>query len=250
MDSTGFVLAAASGRVLDINQAVSDGFPVDSIDDVGDTALMASVGEGQIECVKALLEHGADIQIQHPLSDSTALMRAAECGRWACIKILLDFETQRMSQENLAGGSKDVKPVLNNVPGRSSSPKTVRRSSSGEVLLNNEPEPSSIKELVFFTNDGELLLNDNAAKIPVPSLLNKTDNNGNTALMIAAAKGDERCVRALLRDGARLCAADANGDNALLLALKNGHAHCARLLQRAMRKTVSRRCNFEKCKYY
>lgn len=55
----------------------------------GQTALMLAVSHGRLEMVRALLECGADVNVQDD-EGSTALMCASEHGRTEIVKLLLE----------------------------------------------------------------------------------------------------------------------------------------------------------------
>lgn len=55
----------------------------------GQTALMLAVSHGRLEMVRALLECGADVNVQDD-EGSTALMCASEHGRAEIVKLLLE----------------------------------------------------------------------------------------------------------------------------------------------------------------
>ena len=54
----------------------------------GETALMRACDNGKVECVKLLLEHGADINAKDE-DDCTALMIVCGAGQVECVKALL-----------------------------------------------------------------------------------------------------------------------------------------------------------------
>eukprot|EP00937_MAST-01D_sp_MAST-1D-sp2_P002526 g2526.t1 len=64
-------------------------------------------------------------------------------------------------------------------------------------------------------------------------LLNATDYSGCSALMHAAAAGEQACVSILLDAGAQIGLVDVRGRDALLHAVTNGQSGCAELLPRA-----------------
>lgn len=56
---------------------------------------------------------------------------------------------------------------------------------------------------------------------------------GETALMLACARGHELCVRALIKAGADVGKQDRTGDTALTLARRFGHHQCCSILENA-----------------
>jgi len=53
------------------------------------TALMTAAGSGSVEAVKALLDHGADVNAQETARGETALMFAAAANRGPVVSLLL-----------------------------------------------------------------------------------------------------------------------------------------------------------------
>ncbi|KAL5515199.1 hypothetical protein EMCRGX_G000331 [Ephydatia muelleri] len=62
----------------------------------GGTALMWASGWGHMECVKVLLDRGADVNMQDK-NGWTALMKASKSGHMECVKVLLDTVTPGLS---------------------------------------------------------------------------------------------------------------------------------------------------------
>jgi hypothetical protein len=72
-------------------------------------------------------------------------------------------------------------------------------------------------------------VNNLAAKL-TPKQINKTNENGNNALMIAAARGHVALVEILLDKGAKIDAINKEGRNALMFAAKSGNVEVVKML--------------------
>ena len=55
-------LAARSGNLAEVKRLVESGVAVDSADSWGTTPLLLAAGQGEVEMVRYLLEHGADLR--------------------------------------------------------------------------------------------------------------------------------------------------------------------------------------------
>lgn len=83
------VFAKVAPGQLAYGCAVHKDFTVFSVHQAGQTALMLAVSHGRQEMVQALLECGADVNVQDD-EGSTALMCASEHGRAEIVKLLLE----------------------------------------------------------------------------------------------------------------------------------------------------------------
>ncbi|MGC8578720.1 MAG: ankyrin repeat domain-containing protein [bacterium] len=63
--------------------------------------------------------------------------------------------------------------------------------------------------------------------------VNATDENGQTALMLAASNGHIRTVKLLIKHGAYIDIADKSGNTALSLATKGNYMNIVKLLKKA-----------------
>lgn len=80
--------AAKNGNVQQVRQLLASGFPVDTGDRHGTTALMFAANFGYTEIVRCLLDFGADIDLPRKLHGLTALMLAAAHNQVDVVKLL------------------------------------------------------------------------------------------------------------------------------------------------------------------
>ena len=66
----------------------------------GDTALMMAARTGQVEAVKVLLDHGAQVNAKETWGDTTALMWAVSEHHPAVVKMLIDHGADVNAQSN------------------------------------------------------------------------------------------------------------------------------------------------------
>lgn len=186
--------AAKRGDVEEIRSLLFLGHDVDETDRDGRTALRIAAELGSDECVRELVDGGAEVDapsFTSPTSKAaggtTALRSAAEAGNATCVLHLLHAKA-RVDQANTYGyTSLMVAAKMGHVD-------TVR-----------------------------VLLEANAS-------VNRVDLDGRTALRIAAADGQDVTVRLLLAARAAVDVASSNGRTPLWVAAAYGHEDCVRTL--------------------
>jgi ankyrin repeat protein len=179
------------------------------------TALMHAAGEGHAEIVQLLLERGA--QVNTVTDEGTALMEAVKAGNTETVKVLLT-----------AGA--DVKAVNRNnetaliLGARQSNYRTPSVQPSAEIvqlLLSQSANPNATNRY----GETALMFANTAAKVKLlvaaGAQLETKDEEGHTALLKAALRGEAGVANALIATGAKVNATDNNGSNALLHALDN-----------------------------
>jgi len=199
MDGRQFVLAARFGHERVIKNKLSGGIDIDTIDELGNTALIVAAAENQKSILKLLLAHNANVNVQSN-DGTTALMNAALHGN-------LDIATALIE----AGGKVDL------------------HKSDGDTALVGAVQYGHLPM-------AELLLTA-GANPNVTKAATFKDGAGFTPLMYAAqhglkgAKGDWNAItKSLLKHGANTNLARANGDTALTIAQWHQHNNIIDLL--------------------
>lgn len=189
------------------------------------TALQQAARLGNNEAVKRLLEHGADVNLSDA-NRQTALHKAVEGGHLAVVQTLLahgaaiDLPDGNGYTPLFYTCSKNDKLEIAKVLveyGADINYKT----SNGDRLLHLVAESNNLRLLQYFLSK--------------KALVNLRGCNTQTPLYIAAAKGYEQIVQALLQAGA-----DANqlgmtsiGNRTLSVAINNKHLGVIRMLLKA-----------------
>jgi ankyrin repeat protein len=97
--NSGTLIATAKhGRLASLRLALTLGVPIDGLDAQGLTALHHAARGGQLEAVRALVEHGASLTIRDPRYGGTPLGHAKHfASRWptAHAAEIVDFLAQR-----------------------------------------------------------------------------------------------------------------------------------------------------------
>ncbi len=202
MEGRQFVLAARFGHEHVIKNKLNDGIDINSVDELGNTALIVAAAENQKSIFKLLLAQGANVNAQSH-DGTTALMNAALHGNLEIAKALID-----------AGSKVDL------------------HKSDGDTALVGAVQYGRLPMV-------ELLL-VKGANPNVTQAATVKEGGGFTPLMYAAqhglkgAKGDWNTItKALLKHGANTNLARANGDTALTIAQWNKHHGIVDLLTSA-----------------
>lgn len=153
-------------------------YPIDEMNDKGETALLIAVHNNSIEISKMLIDHKADINKQDKISDSPYLYAGAQ-GRTEILKYMLEHSSPDESVFNRFGGNALIpaaeKGHLENV-------KLLLEKSKSDIDHQNNFGYTALIEAVALTNGSETyqdiirVLLENGAN---PHL---KDNSGKTAL--------------------------------------------------------------------
>ncbi|ESU41115.1 Ankyrin repeat protein [Giardia duodenalis] len=201
------------------------------------TALMTAATHGHVECIKLLLHRELGMQNNQ---GQTALILAAERRQNEAVQLLMKHESSVSGWTSLiyAAYLGDVDAVRDNlhekgckdITGMTALMWAARQGHKEvvEVLLEHEKgigDNQNHSALYHVLKGGYLKAVDFLIDNDDP-----TDENGTTALMRAAARGDAEMVKLLapLQKGAK----DKDGNTALVHALKNRHENVAMLLYR------------------
>ncbi|XP_046445039.1 serine/threonine-protein phosphatase 6 regulatory ankyrin repeat subunit A-like isoform X3 [Daphnia pulex] len=183
-------LAAYKGHKGGVTSLAAIHPDVNITDSSGRTALDLSAQFGHIECINALIEHGAQ-PVAQPKTLLTAVHRAAANGHSLCLKQLLHTHMQLVDVRD----SKKRTPLML------------------AVQNENEGRKACTDILLSYTSQVDLF-----------------DNNGRTALHYASCRGFEDCVSSLLDAKASPYQKDFLGKTPFHLAAAMGHVYVLKQL--------------------
>jgi ankyrin repeat protein len=105
--------AASRGDVLEVKRLINEGADLDRRDANAETALMKAAKEGQAAAIEALLDAGADTEVESPAG--TALELAALYKRKDAVRALLEGgarPTARAYDLAVQGGRRDIAELI------------------------------------------------------------------------------------------------------------------------------------------
>ncbi|OBS24987.1 hypothetical protein FPOA_05523 [Fusarium poae] len=198
--------AAFDGRIDIVTMLLDAGADINS--DKG-FALQTAAAQDHIEVVKLLLERGAEINkvaTHDGMPEGTALQAAVERGNEEIVDVLLEHG----ADPNLGGGSNKypiigaAKKMYNGI-----FKKLIGAKADVNVIGGSDDTTPLVEAAYYLSEECLKLVLDAGADI------NHKDIFGNTALMLAAGKGEHESVELLLDRGADVLIVDQDGGNAL-----------------------------------
>lgn len=230
-----------------VNLLLEAGAHVDERDSQGITPLQAalqdnlSAYEAKIECVRLLIEHGAEyypILINAPKECVETLLKAGadinikdDKGKTPLMHAALNGQAERIQLLLELGAETELKE--NNGLTALSQSFLLGHEACVKVLISagadaNAKDKCGLTPLIRAARDGKTeytrLFVSSGSSPDVPS------DNGNTPLMFAARNGHADCVELLLSAHANVNIHNKKGGTALMRAAYNGRARCVKLL--------------------
>ena len=212
-------ISALNGNLGSLRKVLNAGVDPDIVQHSGQaTALMKASGNGFLDCVNALLQAGADVNKQY--SGMSILMYTACRGWHGCLTALL----QAGADVNFADSSGDTAlacAVIADEYSRMWLTKPEMKDRDSQLITDRLP----------LTNSGEGL----CVKVLIEggANVNMQDENGDTALMLAARNNEVACVTYILDAGAQVNLLNHYGQTAITMASKKGHIECVKKLVEA-----------------
>ena len=183
----------------------------------GLTPLLFAAREGCIECLKALLDKGADIDLPDP-DGGTALVLTLLNGNWDTAKFLIEAGADVNLWDIYGQTPLYVAVDMNTLPvGRRVELPTMDRSTGEDIvrlLLARGANPNA-----------QLKLRPRYRNIPNDRYRDPMIVWGTTPLLRAAKAGDVPLLKLLLQHGALANLANSQGVTPLMAAAGDGHVH-------------------------
>ncbi|KAI0169704.1 hypothetical protein GGR52DRAFT_478508 [Hypoxylon sp. FL1284] len=173
-------------------------------------AIQTAASEGHYDVVELLIKHGANVNAfsrNENFEAGTALQGACEAGRKDIVSLLL----QHGVDPNLGGGSEAPPMLATAIRAEEEILELLVKAKARIDVLGCEDNTSTplISAAAYMPQSSLQLLLDAGADI------NLQDGEGDTALIIAASRGDADVVSFLLDNGADIMHSNKEGDNAL-----------------------------------
>ncbi|RDW84057.1 uncharacterized protein DSM5745_04383 [Aspergillus mulundensis] len=218
--------AAQSGDIKTFKLLLESGCSIELADEEGDMPLHISTLQGHENLVQAMLDAGADTEARDS-EGYTALHIAASCGHYRTCQVLIkagaclyrSTMTGRtpLLYAALQGDHKIVKLLLD-----SETCTTIPdRDGNTAPLMTTCVDNDGNSALHIAAEHGHL----EAAKLLLSSRADPALPNfyGETPLILASLKGKVEIIQQLLKAGAKVSRADDDGDTALHCAAENGY---------------------------
>ena len=204
---------------------------VNARDGNGLTPLLRAVWENHLEMVEMLLASGVNMAICELRENNSVLHFAAILNRAQIVRELFrnrDRVRNQLGWRNSAGFTPLVKAVRN----RSFEAAGVLLEEGARWPLDSNPSNSLHEAVMNGENLVVRLCLETFQYYPaeLQSFLESPDNDGKTALHVAAEVGNHESLELLLQYGSRRGATDAELWTPLMFAIVNGHDSCARTL--------------------
>jgi ankyrin repeat protein len=209
-------LAATSGNAAMLKRLLDAGADPDEMQPNGESPLMLAARTGNVEAIKVLVDHKADLNVKEKLRGTTALMWAAEQSHPEAVKLLLasGADARAMTDHDTRNSRLNLAPT---VAQRAAQDVQFGRNANGErVRANAQPKVNA---------EGKTL-NEETASADDFAFFGRTppkDGGGLTALVFAAREGCFDCVTDLVNAGAGVDQKTYYGWTALLTATQNRH---------------------------
>ena len=183
---------------------------------------MHALEECNLECVKVLIQQGADVNHRCQLG-ATPLKLAVDRGGIECVNLLIEngakvngssdhLDTMTVLMHGIVRNNKDIMLALINAG-----------ANINEVTGDDKVNAVMLAATFGYFECVKILVEHGA-------FLNEESIEGRTALTKAAERGNLRCMELLIENGALLDVADSCGTTALMYAVANNHVNCVKIL--------------------
>ncbi|CAK4373255.1 unnamed protein product [Aphanomyces euteiches] len=235
------------GDVQMVQELLGDGSSVNSQDKFGRTALMEACIEGHTDVVQVLIAHDANVDLA-TVSGITALMCAASFGYLDVVDVLIDAGANVMLCDKRGYSARDwaelkqhndLASVLEGAEGDVFKQERMAVLGNSDEQVDGHDLPNCTPGFQGSLGDatplmqaaliGDLTAVDNIVSGD-PDSINMTNEQGMSALMLAAIEGNTDVAQLLLRRGAAVNLADKDGHTALMHTAYCGHADMIEVL--------------------
>lgn len=186
------------------------------------SALHHAIRGGHLECIRILLDHGANANYSRP-PRLAPIMQAINNDHSSAIELLSQYNVDL----NARGDNGSFALMFASVKGHESSIKTLVRLGADVAMIDNDGRTACLAAATYGHSSCLILLESAGADV------NAVDAVGVTPLMAAAAQGDISSVEVLLNLGAYPSSVSKDGCTAANFAATNGHSGCLEALAKS-----------------
>jgi ankyrin repeat protein len=254
------IVAARAGNLEEVKRLIEEvKIPIDVTDPgSNDTPLMIAISTGNLDIVKYLVDHGANLEAKN-YSDNTILGIAVLGKHFDIVEYLVEHKanvnTPQLGRTPLAlaaevGSLEIVRYLIEHgadiEPKRDTPLMTASMAGQFEIVKYLVEEKKALVNPKDTNNNYTPLMLVACGGYSHPEIakylvehgadVNAKDVNGTTVLMLAAGRGYLEIMQYLIDKGAVIDAVDNSGKAAIDLALENGHQRAIDLLHAAQAK--------------
>ncbi|KAJ8600097.1 hypothetical protein CTAYLR_003449 [Chrysophaeum taylorii] len=217
--------AAQFGFIECVRVLIENGADVDkATTDNGATPLLVAALNGHVNCVRLLIVNGADVDKATTDIGATPLLMASQNGDVDCVRVLIEMGADVDKATTDIGAT----PLL--VASHNGHVDCVRVLIEKGADVDNATTDDGATPLHVASLNGHVdcvrLLIENGADVD-----KAITNDGVTPLSVASRNGHVDCVRMLIEKGADVDKSTTNnGTTPLYVASHNGHVDCVRVL--------------------
>mmetsp|Transcript_6775 Transcript_6775/g.11113 ORF Transcript_6775/g.11113 Transcript_6775/m.11113 type:complete len:602 (-) Transcript_6775:547-2352(-) len=253
LGQTALHLACAAGALDCVKYLLNNGADANKPTNAGTTPLHFSARQGSASCVDALLSHNANVST-HNIIGKSPLTLAAEKGHVDVVKRLLDANAD-VNDEDLRGRtSLHMAVEKRNVP-----LVQLLISRGASMILASDGEGDDLTPIDIAWRQGNTELAKMMEEWPRDDARRKREEDDENArqqrkrdvreMFLAAWAGDTNMVQALIKQGVPVNGRNTHGNTPLHEAVENGHVSCAAaILSKAGKAAVKQKdCKGNTC---
>ena len=187
---------------------IQSGGPINEVDSFGLTALHVAARENDVKVLKALLDHGAAVNVKDTLTRMTPIHFAALHDSGEAIELLVKKGAKIDASDSTGRTALKIAAFS----GNKKAAQALLKAGARINKMQNLSSTALINAVSGQHIDMVELLLDSGANV------NGTDEHGNTPLIVAAFKGDDKIVKLLLDKKADVALMNDQGQSALIIA--------------------------------
>ncbi len=237
--------AINANNLTQLDTLIKNGADVNYIGNMGVSPLFYACQKENIAAIKLLIGNGASLDLPVKESGFTPLHFAAQEGMMSIVEILVESGANVNAKDDFGNGplwrASNKAQIGNYLVSKGADPKMKNNSgvsplSSPAMAYEYLKDPSKADSGKRTSDLIKAVLNQDLTSIALMTVKGKlsteeTDNNGKTALYIAAETGFEKVIMLLIKQGSNVNAKANDGTSILQIAEQKGHSNIAQILK-------------------